>query len=125
MNGSVLDIQDVKNEKDAKKKLENDEIFGIYYVKEAPSLTITNGVSQVFLTSLLNTYSQNAYLFKEIARTHPERLTDAVHFFADEWQFHHGKKCRWKNIKSDCIVFLRPDCLCLYVRCISKYRSST
>ena len=29
MNGSVLDIQDVKNEKDAKKKLENDEIFGM------------------------------------------------------------------------------------------------
>ena len=49
MNGSVLDIQDVKNEKDAKKKLENDEILGIYYVKEIPSLTITkNGVSKVF-----------------------------------------------------------------------------
>ena len=79
MNGSVLDIQDVTNEKDAKKKLENDEIFGIYYVKETPSLTITkNGVSQSILTSLLNTYNQNAYLFKEIARTHPERLTDAV-----------------------------------------------
>lgn len=79
MNGSVLDIQDVKNEKDAKKKLENDEILGIYYVKEIPSLTITkNGVSQSILTSLLNTYNQNAHLFKEIARTHPERLTDAV-----------------------------------------------
>ncbi len=35
MNGSVLDIQDVKNEKDAKKKLENDEILGIYYVKRS------------------------------------------------------------------------------------------
>lgn len=52
MNGSILDIQDVKNEKDAKKELENDEIFGIYYVKETPSLTITkNGVSQSILTS--------------------------------------------------------------------------
>ncbi len=27
MNGSVLDIQDVKNEKAAKKKLENEEII--------------------------------------------------------------------------------------------------
>ena len=113
--------------KDAKKKLENDEIFGIYYVKEAPSLTITkNGVSQSILTSLLNTYNQNAYLFKEIARTHPERLTDAVASLQTNGSFiTEKKKCRWKNIKSDCIVFLRPDCLCLYVRCISKYRSST
>ena len=79
MNGEILDIQDVKDEKDAKTKLENDEIMGIYYVKETPSLTITkNGVNQSILTSLLNTYNQNAHLFKEIALTHPERLADAV-----------------------------------------------
>lgn len=79
MDGEILDIQEVKDEKDAKKKLENDEILGIYYVKDTPSLTITkNGVNQSILTSLLNTYNQNSYLFKEIAMTHPERLAEAV-----------------------------------------------
>lgn len=79
MDGEILDIQDVKDEKDAKKKLENDEIVGIYYIKDTPSLTITkNGVNQSILTSLLNTYNQNAHLFKEIAMTHPERLAEAV-----------------------------------------------
>ena len=106
MNGSVLDIQDVKNEKDAKKKLENDEIFGIYYVKEAPSLTITkNGVSQSILTSLLNTYNQNAYLFKEIARTHPERLTDAVASLQTNGSFITEKSVGGKTLNPTVLYF--------------------
>ena len=106
MNGSVLDIQDVKNEKDAKKKLENDEIFGIYYVKETPSLTITkNGVSQSILTSLLNTYNQNAYLFKEIARTHPERLTDAVASLQTNGSFITEKSVGGKTLNPTVLYF--------------------
>ena len=106
MNGSVLDIQDVTNEKDAKKKLENDEIFGIYYVKETPSLTITkNGVNQSILTSLLNTYNQNAYLFKEIARTHPERLTDAVASLQTNGSFITEKSVGGKTLNPTVLYF--------------------
>ncbi|CDC57706.1 putative uncharacterized protein [Dorea formicigenerans CAG:28] len=106
MNGSVLDIQDVKNEKDAKKKLENDEILGIYYVKEIPSLTITKtGVSQSILTSLLNTYNQNAHLFKEIARTHPERLTDAVASLQTNGSFITEKSVGGKTLNPTVLYF--------------------
>ena len=106
MNGSVLDIQDVKNEKDAKKKLENDEIFGIYYVKETPSLTITkNGVSQSILTSLLNTYNQNAHLFKVIARTHPERLSDAVASMQTNGSFITEKSVSGKTLNPTVLYF--------------------
>ena len=106
MNGRVLDIQDVKNEKDAKKKLENDEILGIYYVKEIPSLTITkNGVSQSILTSLLNTYNQNAHLFKEIARTHPERLTDAVASLQTNGSFITEKSVGGKTLNPTVLYF--------------------
>ena len=106
MNGRVLDIQDVKNEKDAKKKLENDEILGIYYIKEIPSLTITkNGVSQSILTSLLNTYNQNAHLFKVIARTHPERLSDAVASLQTNGSFITEKSVGGKTLNPTVLYF--------------------
>ena len=107
MNGSVLDIQDVKNEKKTRKRnWKNDEILGIYYVKEIPSLTITkNGVSQSILTSLLNTYNQNAHLFKEIARTHPERLTDAVASLQTNGSFITEKSVGGKTLNPTVLYF--------------------
>ena len=103
---SLVLVTLVKNEKDAKKKLENDEILGIYYIKEIPSLTITrNGVSQSILTSLLNTYNQNAHLFKVIARTHPERLSDAVASLQTNGSFITEKSVGGKTLNPTVLYF--------------------
>ncbi len=79
MDGDILDIRDVTSEKDALDELNEENISGIYYVKDTPSLTVgKNGLDESILTSLLATYNQNASLMRKIASDHPERLADAA-----------------------------------------------
>ena len=79
MDGEMLDIQNISKESQAIRALTEDEILGIFYVQDIPSLTVgKNGISESILTSVLDTYNQNASMFKEIATTHPEELPDAV-----------------------------------------------
>lgn len=64
--------------------LKNDVVHGIYYVQETPSLTVKeNGVKESILTSLLNTYNQNAAMIQDIAATHPEQLPSALKSLSD------------------------------------------
>ena len=79
IDGDLLDIQDISSEAAAIEALNNEEIQGIYYVRETPALTVgKNGVNESILTSLLKTYQQNASLLQEIAKTHPEHIKDAL-----------------------------------------------
>lgn len=84
LDGDMLDIQDISSEKAAIKALREEEILGIYYAKETPSLTVgKSDINESILTSLLNTYNQNAAMFQDIAVNHPERLMDAVNAIND------------------------------------------
>lgn len=79
MNGDTLNILSASSEDDALQMLDEGKITGIYYVKETPSLTVgKNGLNESILTSLLDTYNQNAAMFMEIVKTHPENLPDAI-----------------------------------------------
>jgi len=79
MEEEMLDIQDISKETEALDALNEEEIAGIYYIREEPSLTVAkNGLNESILTSLLESYNQNAAMFRKIAMTHPENLPNAV-----------------------------------------------
>lgn len=79
MDGDTLKIVSASSEEEALQALDEGEITGIFYVKETPSLTVgKNGLNESILTSLLNSYNQNASIFREIAVTHPENLPAAI-----------------------------------------------
>ena len=79
LNGDTVEIINTSSEKDALSKLKEGEITGIYYINESPSLTVgSNGINETILSSLLDTYRQNASIALEIAKSHPEKLADAI-----------------------------------------------
>lgn len=79
MDGETLDIQDISTESEALSALNEETISGIFYVRDTPSLTVAkNGLNESILTSVLESYNQNAAMFREIAMTHPEKLPDAL-----------------------------------------------
>lgn len=79
LDGDTLNILSASSEDDALHMLDEGEISGIYYVKETPSLTVgKNGLNESILTSLLDTYNQNAAMLTDIAKTHPENLPAAI-----------------------------------------------
>ena len=84
MDGEMLDIKDISLESEALDVLNEETISGIFYVRDTPSLTVAkNGLNESILTSVLESYNQNAAMFAEIARTHPEKLPDAIEAVAD------------------------------------------
>ncbi len=79
IDGELLDIQNISEESQAVDALTEEEILGIYYVQDTPSLTVgKNGINESILTSVLETYNQNAALIRDIATTHPEKLPDTI-----------------------------------------------
>lgn len=79
MDGEMLDIQDIFQESEALNALNEETISGIFYVRDTPSLTVAkNGLNESILTSVLETYNQNASMFREIAMTHPESIPEAA-----------------------------------------------
>ncbi len=79
MDGELLDIQDISTEAEGLKALNEETVYGIFYVKDTPSLTVgKNGLNESILTSLLDNYNQNAAMFQKIAAVHPENLPDAL-----------------------------------------------
>ncbi len=79
MDQDMIDIHSYKTEKEARKTLKQEDISGIYYVKETPSLTLaSNGINQSILASLLDSYEKNADMIRDIATQHPENLSDAL-----------------------------------------------
>ena len=79
MDQDMINIHSYKTEKAARKALKREDISGIYYVKETPSLTLaSNGINQSVLSSLLDSYEKNADMIRDIATQHPENLSDAL-----------------------------------------------
>lgn len=79
LNGELLDIVETSSEDDALKKLNEEKVDGIYYVKDTPSLTVgKNGLNESILTSALDSYNQNSSMIGKIAAEHPENLPLAL-----------------------------------------------
>ncbi len=84
MDGDAIEITDITSEGKALRALKEEQILGIYYVKDTPSLTVSkNGIQETILTSLLETYLQNASIIEKIAINHPENLEAALSSMED------------------------------------------
>ena len=81
------------SEDEAISKLENDEVAGIIYVKETPSLTIkSSGINATITKTFLDTYAQQQKFFKSLSATNPEQIPAAVKNLSEEIQFTKEQK---------------------------------
>ena len=84
MDQDMLNIRSYDTERAAKKALKKENIAGIYYVKDEPSLTLaSNGINQSILSSLLESYEKNSAMIHDIALHHPEKLSAALNSLND------------------------------------------
>ena len=85
MDDETLKIEKT-GEKQALKRLKGDEITGIYYLDEEPSLTVAKSdINTSILKSLMDSYNKNAAMITKIAGEHPERLPQALEAL-EGWQ---------------------------------------
>lgn len=83
IEGSVVETETMKEE-DALRALAEDEISGIFYVKEKPSLTVAKSdISQSILKAFLDAYNRNAEMIITIAKERPEKLGNAIKSMSD------------------------------------------
>ena len=70
----VIEVEKT-SEKDALKALKADEVKGVFYAKDEPSLSVAKSdIEQSILKSILDTYHKNAEMVMTIAEKHPEGL---------------------------------------------------
>lgn len=85
IDGSVIQVVSMTGD-EAREALEEDEVTGIFYCKEEPSLTVAgSGISQSILKSLLDCYYKNVSILTSIARERPEMIPTALEAM-EEWQ---------------------------------------
>lgn len=87
LDGGALEILPDISEEEALSALDEEEITGIYYVREEPSLTVgQNGLNESILTAILDSWNQNAAMMADIAMSHPESLMAAIGSLEDYTQ---------------------------------------
>jgi len=81
MDGSEEDLISVEEmtEKEAKKKLQDGKIYGIYYIKAEPELVVTgSGVEESVLQSILKSYQSKLAIIQDITKERPEQLAQFI-----------------------------------------------
>lgn len=92
LDGDTLEIVPADSEADALSALNEGEITGIYYAKGSPSLTVgKNGLNESILTSILDSYNQNAAMMEDIAISYPENFLAAMETLGDYKQMTQDK----------------------------------
>ena len=67
------------SKEEANKKLEDLEITGLFYACEEPELVVTsNDISSSILKSLLDTFTRQAQMYKDIAMEKPQKFQEAA-----------------------------------------------
>lgn len=75
----MLIIKDAEDEAEAKSLLEEDEIKGVFLVKNEVSLLVKEeGMEQTILSVILSQYNQSEYVVKDVLKTHPEQIEVVV-----------------------------------------------
>ena len=80
LDGKLIRVEELSEEQ-AKKKLKEQEVSGIYLCKEGEDAVLEvngSGMKESILEAVLNTYLEQKDAFVEIATTHPEGLQAAV-----------------------------------------------
>lgn len=85
MDGDMIRTE-VTKEEEALDALGEDEVTGIFYISEEPSLSVAkSGLDESILKSILDTYNKNAAMIMTVAKEHPEKLPQVVESLND-WQ---------------------------------------
>lgn len=72
------------SEEEALEQLKDREVFGIFYGKETPTLTVGgSGLEESILQSLLESYNRNASIIKNVLKSNPEALSQVVESMSD------------------------------------------
>ena len=83
LDGDTIKIHRMNEEK-ALEQLKADEITGIYYAGQKPSLTVAGSeMNQSILKALMDSYNKNASMMENIAEKHPEKLPEALEAMQD------------------------------------------
>ena len=106
IDGDLLDVSEVSSENDALRKLDEERVTGIYYVRDVPSLTVgKNGLNESILSSLLDTYNQNSSMIQDIASEHPENLPLALEALDDYRQTVREESLNGKSLNPNVQYF--------------------
>lgn len=78
LDGEYLDIEEMTDEK-ALQMLEENKVTGIFYNGSQKSLTVgSDSIYTSILTQYLDSYLKNEAVFLQIAKEHPEKLSEAI-----------------------------------------------
>lgn len=81
--GKVIDVETVPEGK-ALQLLKENEVFGIFYAKDVPTLTVASeGIEESVLQTLLDSYNRNADMIGTVAKEKPEGMAAAVETMTD------------------------------------------
>lgn len=85
MDGDMIKTK-VMKESEAIDALMADEVTGIFYIEEKPSLSVAKSeLEQSILKSILDSYNKNAAMIMTVAEEHPEMIGQAMEAL-DDWQ---------------------------------------
>ncbi len=74
----LIAVQKLSKE-EANKKLEDLDITGLFYACEEPELVVTgNNINSSILKSLLDTFTRQAQMYKDIAMEKPQKFQEAI-----------------------------------------------
>jgi len=98
----LFTITRASNNDEALQLLKDNKIDGIIYSTETPSISVSgDGLNQSIIKSFIEHYLQQAYMFKEIAMSHPEKLTDSINLMSQDINF--NKEISFSNAKMDSV----------------------
>ena len=74
VDGETLTVSYLDRES-AEEALRSEEVSGIFYCDESPSLVVSgNGMQQTILSTVLSSYEEYGAILEEMAEEHPERI---------------------------------------------------
>lgn len=84
---------EIMKENEAKEKLRDGKVFGIYYVDTEPELTVAgNGIEESVLQELLAAYQSKIDMIETVAAEKPEKLADLVGQISEEGSYREYAK---------------------------------
>jgi len=96
----LFTITRASNNDEALQLLKDNKIDGIIYSSETPTIIVAgDGLNQSIIKSFIEQYLQHAYIFKQIAMSHPEELTNSINLMSQDINF--NKEISFSNSKMD------------------------
>ena len=94
------------DEENAKNMLADGNISGIIYIKDSPSITISqNGIEQSILQSFMQQYKSRESVITQIAKEHPENLASAIEKLTSDISYNKEVSLNNENMSHSVVYF--------------------